>query len=38
MGKLGDHPNIVTGYDFGDSPETNQPYMVLPAVPDGVDL
>ena len=28
MGKLGDHPNIVTVFDFGD--HEGQPYMVLP--------
>jgi len=33
MGKLGDHPNIVTVYDFGD--HQGQPYMVLPLLPGG---
>ena len=28
MGRLGDHPNIVTVYDIGE--EAGQPYMVLP--------
>jgi eukaryotic-like serine/threonine-protein kinase len=35
MGRLGDHPNIVTVFDFGESPETNQPYMVLPLLSGG---
>jgi tetratricopeptide (TPR) repeat protein len=35
MGRLGDHPNIVTVYDFGEAPETNQPYMVLPLLSGG---
>jgi tetratricopeptide (TPR) repeat protein/archaellum biogenesis ATPase FlaH len=33
MGKLGDHPNIVTVYDFGD--HEGQPYIVLPLLPGG---
>ncbi len=33
MGKLGDHPNIVTIYDFGQVGE--QPYVVLPLMPGG---
>jgi tetratricopeptide (TPR) repeat protein len=33
MGKLGDHPHIVTVYDFGD--HEGQPYMVLPLLPGG---
>jgi len=33
MGKLGDHPNIVTVYDFGD--HEGQPYIVLPVMPGG---
>jgi tetratricopeptide (TPR) repeat protein len=33
MGKLGDHPNIVTVYDFGD--HEGQPYIVLPLMPGG---
>ncbi len=33
MGRLGDHPNIVTVYDFGE--EESQPYMVLPLLPGG---
>jgi tetratricopeptide (TPR) repeat protein len=35
MGRLGDHPNIVTVYDFGEASETNQPYMVLPLLSGG---
>jgi eukaryotic-like serine/threonine-protein kinase len=35
MGRLGDHPNIVTVFDFGDSPETGQPFMVLPLLSGG---
>ena len=33
MGKLGDHPNIVTVYDFGD--HEGQPYIVLPLLSGG---
>jgi tetratricopeptide (TPR) repeat protein len=33
MGKLGDHPNIVTVYDFGD--HEGQPFIVLPLLPGG---
>jgi eukaryotic-like serine/threonine-protein kinase len=33
MGKLGDHPNIVTIYDIGQ--EGDQPYVVLPLMPGG---
>jgi serine/threonine protein kinase/tetratricopeptide (TPR) repeat protein len=33
MGRLGDHPNIVTVYDFGD--HEGQPYIVLPLLPGG---
>jgi eukaryotic-like serine/threonine-protein kinase len=33
MGKLGDHPNIVTVYDFGDY--EGQPYIVLPLLSGG---
>ncbi len=33
MGKLGDHPNIVSIYDFGEDGE--QPYVVLPLMPGG---
>jgi eukaryotic-like serine/threonine-protein kinase len=33
MGRLGDHPNIVTVYDFGDY--EGQPYIVLPLMPGG---
>ena len=33
MGKLGDHPNVVQIYDFGD--EGGQPYMVLPLLNGG---
>ena len=33
MGRLGDHPNIVTVYDFGD--HEGQPYIVLPLMPGG---
>jgi tetratricopeptide (TPR) repeat protein len=33
MGKLGDHPNIVTVYDFGE--HEGQPFIVLPLLPGG---
>jgi tetratricopeptide (TPR) repeat protein len=33
MGRLGDHPNIVTVHDFGE--EDGQPYMVLPLLSGG---
>jgi eukaryotic-like serine/threonine-protein kinase len=33
MGKLGDHPNVVTIYDIGQ--EGEQPYVVLPLMPGG---
>ncbi|HEY41971.1 MAG TPA: protein kinase [Dehalococcoidia bacterium] len=33
MGRLGDHPNIVTVYDFGD--HEGQPYIVLPLMSGG---
>jgi eukaryotic-like serine/threonine-protein kinase len=33
MGKLGDHPNVITIYDFGQ--EGEQPYVVLPLMPGG---
>ncbi|HEY33705.1 MAG TPA: protein kinase [Dehalococcoidia bacterium] len=33
MGRLGDHPNIVTVYDFGD--HEGQPYIVLPIMSGG---
>ncbi len=33
MGRLGDHPNIVTVYDFGD--HEGQPFIVLPLLPGG---
>ncbi len=33
MGRLGDHPNIVTVFDFGD--HEGQPYMVLPLLSGG---
>ena len=35
MGRLGDHPNILPIYDFGD--EEGQPYMVLPLMPTDVE-
>jgi serine/threonine protein kinase/tetratricopeptide (TPR) repeat protein/ribosomal protein L40E len=35
MGRLGDHPNIVTVYDFGD--HEGQPYIVLPLMPGDVE-
>jgi tetratricopeptide (TPR) repeat protein len=33
MGRLGDHPNIVTVFDLGE--HEGQPYMVLPLLPGG---
>ncbi|HLF07967.1 MAG TPA: protein kinase [Dehalococcoidia bacterium] len=33
MGRLGDHPHIVTVYDIGT--EADQPYLVLPLMPGG---
>ncbi|MGA8848490.1 MAG: protein kinase [Dehalococcoidia bacterium] len=33
MGRLGDHPNIMTIHDMGD--EKGQPYIVLPLMPGG---
>jgi tetratricopeptide (TPR) repeat protein len=33
MGRLGDHPNIVTIYDMGD--QEGQPYIVIPVMPGG---
>jgi tRNA A-37 threonylcarbamoyl transferase component Bud32/tetratricopeptide (TPR) repeat protein len=33
MGRLGDHPNIVAVYDFGE--DDGQPYMVLPLLSGG---
>lgn len=33
MGRLGDHPNIVAVYDFGE--DQGAPYMVLPLLPGG---
>ncbi|HEU0075337.1 MAG TPA: AAA family ATPase, partial [Dehalococcoidia bacterium] len=33
MGRLGNHPNVVTVYDIGD--EDGQPYMVLPVLAGG---
>jgi eukaryotic-like serine/threonine-protein kinase len=33
MGRLGDHPNIVTVYDFGD--DEGNPFMVLPLLSGG---
>jgi hypothetical protein len=33
MGRLGDHPNIMTIHDMGD--ENGQPYIVLPLMPGG---
>ena len=33
MGRLGDHPHIVTVYDIGE--HERQPYMVLPVLPGG---
>ncbi|HEY32832.1 MAG TPA: serine/threonine protein kinase [Dehalococcoidia bacterium] len=35
MGKLGDHPNIVTVYDFGD--HEGQPYIVQPVMSGDVE-
>ena len=34
MGRLGDHPNIVTVYDFGD--HVGQPYIVQPVMSSDV--
>jgi serine/threonine protein kinase len=33
MGRLGDHPNVVNVYDFGD--HEGQPYIVLPLLSGG---
>jgi tetratricopeptide (TPR) repeat protein/archaellum biogenesis ATPase FlaH len=33
MGKLGDHPNVMTVYDFGE--QESQPYIVLPVMAGG---
>jgi len=33
MGRLGDHPNVMTIHDMGD--EKGQPYIVLPLMPGG---
>jgi serine/threonine protein kinase/tetratricopeptide (TPR) repeat protein len=33
MGRLGDHPNIMTIHDMGD--EKGQPYIVIPLMPGG---
>ncbi len=33
MGRLGDHPNIVAVYDFGE--DEGKPFMVLPLLPGG---
>jgi tetratricopeptide (TPR) repeat protein len=33
MGRLGDHPNIVTIHDMGD--QEGQPYIVIPVMPGG---
>jgi serine/threonine protein kinase len=33
MGRLGDHPNIVTVFDIGE--EAGQPFLVLPVLPGG---
>lgn len=33
MGLLGDHPNIITVYDFGD--HEGQPYIVQAVMPGG---
>jgi len=33
MGRLGDHPNIVTIYDIGE--HEGQPYIVIPVMPGG---
>ncbi|HEY31751.1 MAG TPA: protein kinase [Dehalococcoidia bacterium] len=33
MGRLGDHPNIITVYDFGE--HEGQPYIVLPVMSGG---
>ena len=42
MGRLGDHPHILTIYDFGDEPSTGpgqggQPYLVLPLIAGDVE-
>jgi serine/threonine protein kinase len=33
MGRLGDHPNIITIHDMGD--QEGQPYIVIPVMPGG---
>jgi serine/threonine protein kinase len=35
MGRLGDHPHILTIYDLGE--EGSQPYMVLPLIGGDVE-